>query len=120
QQRNESRARAKESNVLQTTMTGVVENQSATLVIEPQNAEKKSHVPDTSGDERFFCGGRGARPFNPEADQQIRRETNQLPKNKEQEQTVGHDDAQHCAGEKRKISEEPGEMFVVRHVADAE
>ena len=89
-------------------------------MIEPQDAEKKSHVADSCGDERFLCRGRSAWPLNPETDKQIRRESDQFPKDKEEQQTVGDDHAQHRARKKRKVSEEAAEIFILGHVADAE
>ena len=89
-------------------------------MIEPEHAEKKSHVADARGDERFLCGGRGARSLDPEPNQQIGSEPDEFPANEKKKQTVRDDYAEHCAGEKREISEEAGEIFVVGHVANAE
>ena len=102
QKRDERRACAehRQTRAFQTAVTAIIKEQGAALVIQPQNPEKKSHVADAGGDERFPGRGRRGWTFNPKADQQIRRQTDQFPKNKEQQQTVGDNDAKHCAREK--------------------
>src|SRR5207249_1707893 len=82
-----------------------VEEKCTAAVIKPKHAEKKSHVADTRGDKCFFCRCGGAGSLNPEPNEQIRREANKFPKDKQQKQTVRDHDAQHCAGEKREIRE---------------
>ena len=68
----------------------------------------------------FFAAAAALGLLDPESDEQIGREPDQFPKDEEQEQAVRDDNAEHCAGEKREIGEEAGEIFVVGHVADAE
>src|SRR5438094_389083 len=82
-------------------------------VITPEDAEKKSHVADARGNERFFRRSCGARPVDPKSNEQIRREPDQFPKNEQQKQTVRDDDAKHCAGKKRQIRKETRKVFVV-------
>src|SRR5438270_10004 len=113
-------AEREQSRILEAAMTPIIKEQGAALVIEPKDSEKESHVTDPGGDERFFCGSRRARPFNPKPDQQIGRKPNQFPKNKKQKQAVGDDDAEHRAREEREISEEARKIPVFSHVADAE
>ena len=109
-----------ESRVFNATVPTIVENKCAAAVIEPKHAEKKSHVPDARRDKCFFCRCRCARPLDPEPNEQIRREANKLPEHEQQKQTVCNNDAQHCAREKREISEKPAEIFIAGHVASAE
>ena len=68
----------------------------------------------------FFAAAAALGLFDPKTDQQIGREPDQFPANEKQQQTVRDDDAEHRRGEKREVSEEAGEVFVVGHVADAE
>src|SRR5262249_28207631 len=60
------------------------------------------------------------RLMNPETDQQIGGETNQLPADKEQEQTISDDQPEHGGREKGEVGEETDEMRIRRHVAHAE
>src|SRR5436190_17492792 len=89
-------------------------------MIQPKHAEKESEIADARSNKGFLRRGGGARTFDPEADQQIRSESNQFPANEKQEQAVCDDHSEHCAGKERKISEKAGEVFIARHVADAE
>src|SRR5205814_5099355 len=109
-----------ESWMFKATAAGIIKEQCATAAVEPENAEKKSHVTDARGDESLFCRRRGARLLNPKSDQQIRCKPDQFPANEKKKQTVRDDHAEHRAGEERKICEEPGEIFVLGHVANAE
>ena len=68
----------------------------------------------------FFAAAAALGLCNPESDQQIGGEPDQFPANEEQEQAVRDHHAEHRGGEEREISEEAGEIFVRRHVADAE
>src|SRR5439155_20062442 len=110
----------RQSNRFQASATAILKEQCPAAVIKPENSEKESHVADARGDKRFFCRSRSARALDPETDQQIRRESDELPKNKEEKQTVSDDHAQHRAGKKRQVSKKPTEIFVFGHVADAE
>ena len=56
----------------------------------------------------------------PEPDEQIAGQADDFPADKKQEQAVGNDHAEHRRGEERHEAEEPHEIFIVRHVADAE
>src|SRR4029077_11407145 len=98
----------------------IIEKQRATAIVEPEHAEKKSHVADAGGDEGLLCGRRGARSLNPETDQQIRCKPDEFPKYEKQEQTVRDDQAEHRPGEEREIRKEAREIFIAGHVADAE
>src|SRR5205814_7996741 len=102
------------------TAAAIIKEQCATAAVEPENAEKKSHVTDASGDECLFRCSRCTRLLNPKSDQQIRRESDQFPADEKKKQTVRDDHAEHRAGEKRKIREEPDKILVLGHVADAE
>ena len=67
----------------------------------------------------FFRRRRRARFVIPKANQQIRRESDQFPRDEEQQEIVRDDDAEHGGGKEREKTEEAREVFVVRHVADA-
>ena len=54
----------------------------------------------------------------PEADEQIRGETDQLPAHEEQKHTIRDHHAEHGPGKERHEAEEAREVFVVGHVAD--
>ena len=73
QQRNEGRAGAngKKSCVFQTTAPLIVKQECAAAVIEPKHPEKKPEVTDAGGDEGFLGCGSGARPIDPEPNEQI-------------------------------------------------
>ena len=58
--------------------------------------------------------------MKPEADEEIACEAHQLPAHEEQQQVVRDDEAEHRGGEERQETEEPREVLVVAHVADAE
>ena len=57
--------------------------------------------------------------MNPETDEQIRRQTDEFPKNEEQKQTIRNDDTHHRGRKERNVREEPRKISVVGHVADA-
>src|SRR5216110_1684546 len=103
QQRDERGAGAEhgQAGAFETAFAAVVKKKCAAAIVEPEHAEKKSHVADARGDECLLCGSRCARSLNPEADEQIRREPNQFPKNEKQKQTVRDDHTEHGAGEER-------------------
>ena len=81
QQRDERGAGAeqKEPGVFEATMAIVVKEQRAAAAVEPENAEEKSDIADARGDERFFCGGGGARFVYPESNEEVGREPDQFP-----------------------------------------
>src|SRR5437899_6802308 len=68
QERDEGGACTKhgEAGIFKTTAPAIIEKQRATAIVEPEHAEKKSHVADAGGDEGLLCGCRGARSLNPE------------------------------------------------------
>ena len=82
--------------------------------------KEKSQVADASGNERFFCRRCSAWSLNPKPNEQIGRQANQLPADKQKKQTVRNNEPEHCTGEKRKISEKADEIFVAGHVTTAE
>jgi hypothetical protein len=109
-----------QSRRFETTFPAIIKKKSATAAVEPEDAEEKSKVADARRDERLLGRGRCARFVNPEPDQEIRGEPDEFPADKEEEQAVGNDHAEHGSGEKREVGEEAGEIFVARHVAFAE
>ena len=81
----------------------------AGLTVQIGNTNEHEHIRNARGDERLYR--RGARgnlnrilviaPI-PEAYQQIRTQTHNLPAEEQQQQVVGHGQQQHCPGEERK------------------
>jgi len=67
----------------------------------------------------FFAAAAALGLWNQKADKQVGGEADQFPANEEQQQAVGDDHAEHGAGEQRQEREEPREIRVRRHVADA-
>ena len=105
--------------MFEATGASIVEQQRPGLRVEPRHANEESKVANAGDDESFFRRRRCFRLVIPEADQQVGGEPNQLPTHKEQQQAVGDDDAQHSSGKQRQEAEEPREVFVVLHVANA-
>src|SRR5262245_40612600 len=119
QERNESPdcgtcAKHIETGAFKASAPAIVEEQCATAIVQPEHAEKKSHVADPRGDERLLCSRRGARSVDPEADKQIRREPNEFPENEKKEKNVRHDQTEHSASKERQILKEAGDMIDVR------
>jgi hypothetical protein len=56
----------------------------------------------------------------PEADQEVRGEADELPADEEREQAVADEDAEHRGGEQAEEAEEPRGIRVLLHVAKAE
>jgi len=92
----------------------------AAPAIKPQHSEEKSHVADARGDERLFCSRRRARLLDPKSNEANTTRAPQAPKDEKQKQTVGNNQPEHRTGEERKVRKEPGEIFVLGHVTDAE
>ena len=57
--------------------------------------------------------------MEPEADEEVGGEADDLPAHEQREEGVGDDDAEHGSGEEGEEGEEAGEVFVVSHVAGA-
>src|SRR5438477_2352031 len=122
EQRNKRGARTEhgKTSLLQTTVPTIVKEKRATAAVKPEQAKEKSQVADASGNERFFCRRCGAWSLNPKSNEQIGRQSNQLPADKQKKQAVRNNEPEHCTGEKRKVSEEAHEIFVAGHVTSAE
>jgi hypothetical protein len=56
----------------------------------------------------------------PEADEQVGGETNQLPANKQQQEAVGDQEAEHGGGKEAEKAEEPRKMRILFHVTETE
>lgn len=110
----------KKSGVFEAALSTIIKEKRAAAVVEPQNTEEKSDVANARSDKRFFRSGGRARSVDPKPDEQIRRESDQFPTDEKKQQAIRDDDAEHGGGEKREIREETREIFVVRHVTDAE
>src|SRR5262249_2665092 len=93
-----ARAKHSETGAFEATAPAIIEEQCATAIVEPEHTKKKSHVADPRRNERLLCGCRGARSLDPESDEQIRSEADKLPKDENQKQTVGDDQAEHRCG----------------------
>src|SRR5436189_103308 len=112
-----TRAQHGETSAFEATVAAIVKKKCAAAIVQPEHAEKKSHVADARSDERLLCGSRRARSLDPEPDQQIRRKPHQFPENKKQNQAIRDNEAEHRAREKGEISKEPNEVHVLSHVA---
>ena len=112
-------AQRDESRVFQTARAAIIKQQSAAAAVKPDQPEEEADVADARGDERLLRRGRGAWFVNPKPDQEIRGKADQFPADEEQKQAVGDNDAEHRGSEEGEIREEAGEIFVLRHVADA-
>src|SRR5207248_11798570 len=74
-------ADGQKSRVFEATASLVVKQKGAAVVVEPKHPEKEPEIADARGDESFLRRSGGARPLDPEANQQIGRESNQFPAN---------------------------------------
>src|SRR5437667_191639 len=81
--------------------------------------EKTGYTRATSN-ERLFCRRCGARSLNPKPNEQIGRQADQLPADKQKKQAVRNNEPEHCTGEKRKISEKADEILIAGHITSAE
>src|SRR5204862_1489937 len=122
QERNKRGARAEhgKTSLLQTTVATIVKEKRAAAAVKPEQAKDKSQVADASGNERFSCRRCGAWSHNPQSNEQIGRQSNHLPADKQKKQAVRDNEPEHRTGEKRKISEKAHEIFVAGHVTSAE
>jgi hypothetical protein len=82
------------------------------------NAENEAEVTDAVDDEGLHGGSRCGRLLEPEADQQIGRQTHAFPAEEHLQQVVGGHQHQHGEGEERQIGEETRTMRIVVHVSD--
>ncbi len=112
------RQQSSQRPALQRTRAVVVEEQRAGLREEPDDSKKKENIADARGDEGLFRCRCGRGLLIPEADQQVRRKSDQLPAHEQQQQAVGDHHAQHRSGKQRQEAEEARVVLVVRHVAD--
>ncbi len=100
-------------------MVLIIKEQGAGLGVEPDHAQQQSKVADAGGDEGLLGGGCGAGFVVPETNEQVGRQADEFPTNKQQQQTVRDHYPEHGGREERQETEETGEVFVVRHVAEA-
>ena len=81
-------------------------------------SDHEKEVAEASDDERLLRGGRCRGLVEPEADQQVRGEADQLPVNEELQHTGAHDEAEHCDGEERHEHEVARVAAIPVHVAE--
>ena len=105
--------------MFQAAVAAVVKQQGARLGVEPDHAEQKGEIADARGDKRFFRRRRRARFVIPKTNEQIRGQPHQFPADKQQQQIIRNDHAQHRGGKQRQETEEAREILVLRHVAKA-
>ena len=95
--------------------------------VEADAAERREHeahrddqpqVTDAVGDERLLGGHRVVEPLVPEPDQQVRRQTDALPADEQQQVAVGQHEREHRRDEQVEVREEPAPVRVVLHVGD--
>src|SRR5438034_6171774 len=111
EQRNKRGAHAErgKTSLLQTTVPTVVKEKRAAAAVKPEQAKEKSQVADASGNERFFCRRCGAWSLNPKSNEQIGRQSNQLPADKQKKQAVRDNEPEHRTGERseeRRVGKE--------------
>src|SRR5207248_9247596 len=83
QQRDKSGARAnsQQSPVFEATASLVVKQKGATVVVDQKHPEKEPEIADARGEESLVRSSGGARPPDPNANQQIGSEPNKFPVN---------------------------------------
>ena len=80
--------------------------------------ERQPEVTDPVDQERLLRRHRRGGFVGPEPDEQVRRETDTLPADVEQQEVVGQDQQQHRRHEQVQLAEEAAPVEVVLHVAD--
>ena len=85
---------------------------------QPHDAEPEAEVADAVDDERLLARLRRRRPRVPEADQQVRAETDRLPEDVEQQEVAGEHQHRHREHEEVQVGEVARVARVVVHVAD--
>jgi hypothetical protein len=83
-----------------------------------ENAEREAEIADAVDEEGLDRRRVGFRFVEPEADEQVARETHALPAEEQLRQIIGGHQHQHGEGEERQIREESRLVRIVRHVAD--
>src|SRR5436189_117223 len=103
EQRNKRGTRTEhgKTSLLQTTVPTVVKEKRAAAAVKPEQAKEKSQVADASGNERFFCRRCGAWSPHPKSNEQIGRQSNQLPADEQKKQAVRNNEPEHRNGEER-------------------
>ena len=81
-----------------------------------ENAQDETEIADAVDDERFVAGDGIVVIVIPEADQEIRTETDALPADKQQEQIVAHDQHEHEKNKQVEIDKKAHHVLVVVHV----
>ncbi len=92
----------------------------ADLPGDDQDADEHPQVADPGGEEGLLRGVRRRMLLEPESDQEVRGEPDQLPEDVERNQVVGEDEPQHREREEREIGEEAGVPRIAVHVAHRE
>ncbi|KAF0242187.1 MAG: hypothetical protein FD180_4058 [Planctomycetota bacterium] len=85
-----------------------------------EDAEEHPDIADAVGEERLLLRVGGGLLLEPEPDQQVAREADQLPEHVQREQVVAEDQPEHGEREDREIGEKSRVARVVRHVPDRE
>ena len=80
--------------------------------------EDESDIADPVDDERLLAGQGRAAAGEPEADQQVAAQPDQLPGHEDDQEVVGQDQQEHREHEQVEVGEEPPVAAVVAHVAD--
>ncbi len=95
--------------------------------INQADPDNKGEITHAVSDKRLYRGVAGALLVEIEADQQVRAQAHQFPRDEEQQQAVGDDQQQHAEAEQAEVGEEAVELAdlvdfvtVAGHVADAE
>ena len=104
----------------QDAMAAIVEEQRALGVLQPEQAEEEAEIADARRDEGLLRGGCGGGLVEPETDEEIRGQADQLPAHEEQEEAVGDQQSEHRGGEEAEEAEKLLVVGIVLHVARAE
>ena len=89
----------------------------AVLGKQHEYSDQQTHIADAVHDKGLFIGLYGFFLSKPKANEQVRRKTNQFPKNIKQQQVIGNHQCQHAETEKTEPRKIPLISSVVFHVA---
>ena len=85
---------------------------------QPEHPERETDVTNAVNDERLVGGRRVLEVLVPKADEQIGAQTNPFPADEQHGEVVAQHQHQHQRDKQVEVGEEPGEIGLLRHVAD--
>ena len=92
------------------------EAEAAEVLDEQEHREKEAKVTDTVDDESLLAGVGGGVFAEVKADEEVGREADAFPADKEQEEAFGKDEDEHEEHEEVEVGEEAPVTFVLGHV----